>query len=543
MLGCGGFYLIVFAILWASGPRILGIVSMGLLPLALLVTSVPHYGATLLRVYEQRDSRRKYAIFAVWATLVVWAAFVFGVYNISFGNLLVTIFLTWSPWHYSGQNYGIGLMLTGRGGVRVTPRAKQFIWLSFLLSWLLVVFASHGALPGANYTPTTSASLSGSVYRFVPIGIPVAIVIPLLVITAIGYAASLVGAFVLLRREASWGALAPLIGVVSLQGVWFSIPVIVRASSMLPDVLPLGVQYQEYTLLWIALGHSLQYLWVTTYFATTTGTDNRAGLYWTKAFLAGAALFAVPVFLFSPKALGVYSFESGLGVLIAAAVNLHHFILDGAIWKLRDGRIARILLRRGDDGATATSSPAWARTWIRKTLWGGIAVAGAAYAVFFAVGAWEMEYGLRRALDPPNVERLRTAARRLSWVGHDHPTVHLNLGVLAVRAGDLETAQREAQRSLELGPNVEAWMLLGMVRQDTKQWQQALEAYEAVLDLDPTYVPALGRTALVSVQLGDLDRAEQALENAVALAPERDDLRGRLAQVRQSKLAAARNTN
>jgi hypothetical protein len=33
---------------------------LGLLPFAILVTSVPHYGATLLRVYARKEDREKY---------------------------------------------------------------------------------------------------------------------------------------------------------------------------------------------------------------------------------------------------------------------------------------------------------------------------------------------------------------------------------------------------------------------------------------------------------------------------------------------------
>ena len=45
------------------------------LPLALLL-SVPHYGATLLRVFEQRRDRQRYAFFAVHFTIAVVAVFV-----------------------------------------------------------------------------------------------------------------------------------------------------------------------------------------------------------------------------------------------------------------------------------------------------------------------------------------------------------------------------------------------------------------------------------------------------------------------------------
>src|SRR4029450_13310551 len=121
----------------------------------------------------------------------------------------------------------------------------------------------------------------------------------------------------------------------------------------LQGVFPLSVNSVSYMLLWYAFGHSFQDLWVTTYYATRAKTDKRRPTYWLKAYLAGAPLFGGPAFLFSPLALGTHSFESGLGMLIASAVNLHHFILDGAIWKLRDGRMARIRLRRSERGAPA----------------------------------------------------------------------------------------------------------------------------------------------------------------------------------------------
>jgi hypothetical protein len=40
-----------------------------------------------------------------------------------------------------------------------------------------------------------------------------------------------------------------------------------------------------------------------------------------------------------------------------ALINIHHFLLDGAIWKLRDGRIAALLIntQRAENGETVGS--------------------------------------------------------------------------------------------------------------------------------------------------------------------------------------------
>ena len=160
---------------------------------------------------------------------------------------------------------------------------------------------------------------------------------------------------------------------------------------------------------------------------------------------------------------------------------------------------------------------------------------GVAYAVFYLVGIWEIENGFRRALDPPNAERMRLAAHRLALVGHDHPGIHLNLAILAVRDGDLDTGQREAERSLLLGPNVGANLLLGQIYQQRRQWPEARRAYESALAIDPDQVIALAQSAAVSVQLGDLARAEQELASAVTLAPTRQDLRNRLDQLRRQR--------
>ena len=54
----------------------------------------------------------------------------------------------------------------------------------------------------------------------------------------------------------------------------------------------------------------------------------------------------MPALVFAPQVLGGLPYDLGLGLMVASAVNLHHFVLDGAIWKLRNTRVAGVLLRR-----------------------------------------------------------------------------------------------------------------------------------------------------------------------------------------------------
>ena len=74
-VGCGLLYVGLFGWFALVGAEARASIPSWLLPVLLLCLSTPHYGATLLRVYEQQADRRRYAFFAVWATLAVLAFF------------------------------------------------------------------------------------------------------------------------------------------------------------------------------------------------------------------------------------------------------------------------------------------------------------------------------------------------------------------------------------------------------------------------------------------------------------------------------------
>src|SRR5262245_29554247 len=104
-LGCGLGYVVLVAAVAVLNPDMAAL--QGWMPLVILVTGVPHYGATLLRAYSTAEARRRYAFHAVHLTALLWALFVAAVYQPALASLLITLYLTWSPWHYAGQNYGL----------------------------------------------------------------------------------------------------------------------------------------------------------------------------------------------------------------------------------------------------------------------------------------------------------------------------------------------------------------------------------------------------------------------------------------------------
>jgi tetratricopeptide (TPR) repeat protein len=519
LLGCGGAFLLFFLLMAFAGPQVRALAPIGLLPLLTLVTSTPHYGATLLRVYERAADRRAYQVFSVWATLLIFGTFVGGVYDAWVGSILLTVYLTWSPWHYSGQNYGIALLFLRRRGVQVTPGAKRALYASFLFSFALTFVATHGTdTRDGSYTPV---DLSGSAYHLVSLGIPVHTMATLIAGFGLAWIGSLVLGTILLRRGAGWRDLGPAAALLGLQGIWFAIPVLSRATTLLQGVTPLSLNYAEYVLFWMAMAHAVQYLWVTTFYAISRGDETRRGRYLLKALLAGGVVWGVPTLIFAPELLGTRAFDAGLAALVASAVNVHHFVLDGAIWKLRDGRIARILIR-SDAGVRAAPVDGRAgRPWLRAALAG----VGALYIATSAVGTVEDEFGVRRAAAAHDVERMREATRRLRWIGRDPAGAHLQLGIFALRDGDWRAARSELVRAAELNPTAFAWSALGNAELRLGDVDAALEAFERALALDADHVNALAGAARASLRRGDGTRAAEFLERALRLAPEREDLR------------------
>jgi hypothetical protein len=69
LFGCGLLYGLAFCVFLVSGAQIRTAQPSLLFPLGILLLGVPHCGATLLRVYEQRRGQQAFVLFSLWATL------------------------------------------------------------------------------------------------------------------------------------------------------------------------------------------------------------------------------------------------------------------------------------------------------------------------------------------------------------------------------------------------------------------------------------------------------------------------------------------
>jgi hypothetical protein len=507
LLGCGLLYWAIFAASLVAGPELRTAQAHYVFPALVLLLSGPHYGATLIRVYEQRAERQRYAIFSVWATALVAAAFLAALYNPVVASAMATLYLTWSPWHYTGQNYGIGVMFLRRRGVDVTPVVKRWLYASFVLSYAMTFLLIHAGGGEVTVVPQTGAAV-----RFIPLGFPRSVTTPALLVLGTAYLASFAVFALAMLRQRAWLAAGPTAALVVTQALWFLIPLGFEHLGWLKSVDPISLDQRGHYALWVVLGHAVQYLWVTTYYARASGDWGGYLPYFGKVLATGTAIWTLPYLLFGPGTLGRLSVDGGLLLLVAAAVNIHHFILDGAIWKLRHMRIANVLLRpiEATSGAAAERvAPSWPRRLVWHT---AIACLGIGVFVF-----WLEEVSYLSAFKYKRYDDARTALDRLAWFGKDNANARLALGKQLLRAQKVDEARREFERSIALKANPDAYALVGVIEEFEHDAQGALVAYEHALSIDPNRRDVLMRAGNLQLALGQHEQARRLLDRAAAL--------------------------
>ncbi len=329
VLFLGGASVVVYGLvaLLHSGERTEMVVAAGYW-LAWLV-NWPHFAATNYRLYRSWENVERYPL-----TALVIPVLLGGAVLTSFAQpelvapSFVKLFLVWSPYHFSGQTVGITLLYARRAGV-VVERLERFVLTTFVYGTFIVAAAR--------------AEVGRDVRTFYAVTYPT-LGLPALpnvvVVSCIAVAAALF-AIVYLRWCRRAGQLVPPIVLLPAvtQYVWF-IPGGALAS------------YAEF----VPLFHSLQYLLIAWAMQLKERLDDGAlapsrryvaretGRWGAVNVLIGIVLFWALPRLAAP--------EVGLALataVIIAAVQIHHFFVDGVIWKLRNPRVSSPLLVHFDD--------------------------------------------------------------------------------------------------------------------------------------------------------------------------------------------------
>jgi hypothetical protein len=273
--------------------------------------------------------------------------------------------------------------------------------------------------------------------------------------------------------------LFPIAMIAGSQAVWFALPSVARFWGFGQRLLPLDGAQSLYAFQWIAAAHAAQYLWVTLYFNRRAGRHRSGRRFYLKSLLAGQALWSVPTFVFAPLILDDIAYSSDLVVLVAAVVNLHHFVLDGAIWKLRDPRIRSVLLDRTAPGADA-HAPA-ARPWLLRSLAWGIGTLVLAVESLSIVDRHTFHVAWARA----DLARAQYVLKRLDTLGRGSPRLQMHLATLAEDAGQPALAIAAFERSAQIQPHPAAYQQLARLHLTRDEWGAAIIALEASRELVP----------------------------------------------------------
>jgi tetratricopeptide (TPR) repeat protein len=488
LVGCGGWsapLLLISYLLVDQQARQWAAVFYALA----LVCNYPHYMATIHRAYGRAEDRSRYKLFTYYVTAALVAVGIAAHFKFALLAWLFTAYVTWSPWHYTGQNFGLSMMFLRRAGVDVTPRDRQWLHAAFVASYVMLLAAFN---EGVSQDPLTlSAGLPMVVTRTIEIGAGLVFLVAG-VMTFRSLAA---------RGGASRGALLPAITLFTTQALWFVVPIAVSWVSTA------ATPQTRYSTGILAVMHSAQYLWITHHFArkdAASGTANARGwsgwAYWTTLVAGGVALFIPGPWLASYG--GKFDFTSSM-LIVTAVVNIHHFILDGVVWKLRDPRVSKVLTSTQQEGAAASAGSTRETGTRLKVLVRAAAVVS--LIALAGVDQWRYVLALGGAEGAD-----RGALERASALNPFDSSVQLRLASTARASGDRAAMERDLRRAVAVNSYTAApYHALERFLIESERWQDAYTHCQLLLEKWPREIDTLVNAGVLARKLNDPAAAER----------------------------------
>ncbi|GEM_PF-5151338 len=140
-----------------------------------------------------------------------------------------------------------------------------------------------------------------------------------------------------------------------------------------------------------------------------------------------------------------------------------------------------------------------------------------------------------QALESQNFDKAIDLCHKLRKTGVQHPQLFLFLALAHGRKGDLNTAEKWFDElSRRIGENAEVHYNRGVLYQENGQFDQACQAYERCLALNPHHAAALNNLGLIKSEQEQFEYAIECLEKALHLQPDNLDYRRNLANVLQT---------
>lgn len=327
----GALSLIVIpAVYFGSGGALM--MDFGMLPWLLLLSNSSHFAASTVRLYSKDGTREALPMLTMMLPAVCLILLTFAIFHAdSIGAYIQALYLTWSPYHYAAQAYGLAVMYCYRSGFQLTSGEKRILfWVAMPPFFKVLVFSLHKSV-FAWHAPTEvlwgGVDWAAWIARLDVILGAAGLILP---VAAFGY---------LWRRH---GKPAPLMSslVIATNAIWFIVFPVIEG------------------FMWTTIFHGVQYLTIVMIFHVRermAAPGNRRSPMWHAIWFyamsvgLGYALFNCMPYGFAALGFGIA--ESIL--LVVAAINIHHFIVDAYIWKLGGRDVnARII----DAGSPATDA-------------------------------------------------------------------------------------------------------------------------------------------------------------------------------------------
>jgi hypothetical protein len=335
MMCCGGLVWLLFAfhnflVLPLHNEKLTALMSL-LVIIATHALSETHTSATLFRAYATTETRKRYSLYTKWAALACAALALAGLFIKGFTPVMAKVYMLWVVQHFTAQTYGLCLLYCYKNNYKLGDRDK------LVLSGLLNLTAAYAIIRQLTYKEWNG---NGFLAQTIPFWGPlpewictasmysvVLAAAAFVAITAIKFAKErqilpLPAAFMLLTGVSIFVVGRDIAGV-----LWLYVPaffhgaqyvVVTCAHHLKEKGLPEGTAPSE---MWRLLSSptALKYL----------------------GSLLGAAVI---IYIGVPRLLQDCGFDYTLTfATIFCAVNLHHFLTDQAIWKLRDPKLRKAL--------------------------------------------------------------------------------------------------------------------------------------------------------------------------------------------------------
>ena len=482
-----------------------------------LFFNYPHFMATVYRAYHSYDEFAKYRFFTVHLAVLLACAGLIAHLWYPLLPWIFTLYICWSPWHYTGQNFGLLMMFARRAGLAPTRREREALHLSFIASYLMLLFSFHTG-------PSGDALI-------LSLGLPAKFTLPARAMLGLFFVAATGWSLFSLARRSNWRVLLPTATLVTTQFLWFLLPALIELMS------GKEVPQTRYSSGILAVLHSAQYLWITSYYQQK------------EARAAGQASWSFVRYLLTLVAGGIALFVPGPWIVsrlfhadfaasfltFTALVNLHHFILDGAIWKLRDTRIASFLLDTREHGEAqdveAGSRVAAAFRWLAGRALAVRALRIGAVVVLLVWGGIDRLH-FYWANVPANLSSLERAA----GLNPDDSAVQTRLARAAEAVGSTNAALAAFERAAEVSPgNLALQESYARALIAAGRNEDALALYQKVLARRPQNANALVNYGLLAQRLDRVQDAMESWQRAVAADPMQSNAQLYLAQALEQR--------